>query len=79
MVNHPNRGATESAFRKLFPGVSPESGSPEQWLGLMRMAYENQNDMVDAFKRHTTTSRRWAKIGDDAKARAGVLHLAVKP
>lgn len=71
MVNHPNRGAAAAEFREMFPGVSPENGTPEQWLRLMRLAYQNQNDLVDVGKRHTPRSRRWARIGDEANARAG--------
>lgn len=71
MINHPNRSAAAPEFREMFPGISPENGTPEQWLRLMRLAYQNQNDIVDFGKRHTPRSRRWARIGDEAKVRAG--------
>jgi len=66
-----NRGAAAAEFLEMFPGVAPENGTPEQWLRLMRLAYQIQNDLVDFSKRHTPGSRRWARIGNEAKVRAG--------
>jgi len=59
--------ATAREFR-LMHSAEPKTGTPAQWSRLMDMAYATQNDLVDAFKRHTPRSRIWAKIGDEAKS-----------
>ncbi len=71
MAQDPNRSVAAGEFRKMFPDVSPEAGTASQWLCLMRLAYQIQNEIVDVGKRHTTASRQWAKVGDEAKTRAG--------
>ena len=70
MKNYSNLTPAGRQFRAMFPGVVPENGTTEQWLRLMRLAFKNQNDLVDFSKRHTPASRRWERIGDEAKARA---------
>lgn len=70
MKNYSNLSAAGMQFRAMFPGVVPENGTTEQWLRLMRLAFETQNDLVDLSKRHTPASRRWERIGDEAQARA---------
>ena len=60
--------ATAYEFRACYGGLSPEKGTADDWRRLREMAFKIQNDLVDAFKRHTPRSRRWARIGDEAKA-----------
>lgn len=61
-------------FSALFPGVDPAAATAAQWGRLRRMAYQNQNGIVDVGKRHTARSRYWAKIGDAARVKEQVSH-----
>lgn len=59
---------TAYEFRACFGGLPPERGTAADWSRLMQMAYGIQNDLVDAFRRHTVKSRAWSRVGDECAA-----------